>query len=109
MKTVVIETARTDKGYSGACSILDGWVVAHSGSFEEFKRYVQDSIDFYIESAKEDGDDYHPVFDGEYTLEFKFDMQSLLQFYQGIFSFSALENITGVNQKQAAQAKSRTA
>jgi len=25
-----------------------------------------------------------------------------LQFYQGIFSYSALENITGINQKQLA-------
>ena len=40
------------------------------------------------------------LFDGDYELEYKFDVQSLLLFYQGIFSYSALENITGINQKQ---------
>ena len=31
-----------------------------------------------------------------------FNAQSLLLYYQGIFSFSALQTITGINQKQLA-------
>lgn len=37
---------------------------------------------------------------GEYTLEFKLDVQSFLQYYSGILSLSGLEKITGINQKQ---------
>ena len=70
--------------------------------FDTFKKEVQDSIDFYVACAKEDGDAYPEVLDGDYELVFKFDVQSLLQFYQGIFSFSALQTITGINQKQLA-------
>jgi hypothetical protein len=61
---------------------------------------VEDSIQFYIDCSKEDNIEYPSVFDGDYELEYKFDVQSLLLFYQGIFSYSALENITGINQKQ---------
>lgn len=37
---------------------------------------------------------------GEYSLEFKFDVRSLLEYYSGILSLSGLEKITGINQKQ---------
>jgi hypothetical protein len=37
---------------------------------------------------------------GDYQLIFKFDAVSLLNFYKGIFTNSALEKITGINQKQ---------
>lgn len=33
---------------------------------------------------------------------YRFNVQSLLEFYRGIFSFSALQTITGINQKQLA-------
>ena len=100
MKKVTINTARTDRGYSGNCELLEGLIVACSGSFSEFKKEVEDSIQFYIDCSKEDNIDYPSIFDGDYELEYKFDVQSLLLFYQGIFSYSALENITGINQKQ---------
>lgn len=102
MDKVTIETARTEKGYSAACSLLPGWVVAYSGDFDGFRQYVQESIDFEIECAKEKGTAYPAVFDGEYELVFKFDVQSLLEYYRGIFSFASLQLITGINQKQLA-------
>ncbi len=102
MATVIMDTARTENGYSCACDLLPGWVVACSGDFEQFKKEVEDSIKFYVECAKEDGDEYPAVFDGEYEIVYKFNVQSLLEFYRGIFSFSSLETITGINQKQLA-------
>ncbi len=102
MEKVIINTARTENGYSCNCSLIPGWIVACSGSFEDFKKEVVESIEFYIECAKADGDKYPTVFDGEYDLIYKFDVQSLLEYYRGIFSFSALQTITGINQKQLA-------
>ena len=102
MNKVIIDTARTEKGYSAACSLLPGWVVAYSGDFKGFRYYVQESIDFEIECAKDRGTVYPSVFDGEYELIFKFDVRSLLEYYRGIFSFASLQLITGINQKQLA-------
>ena len=102
MEKVVMNTARTEKGYSCACELLPGWVVAYTGDFDGFRDYVKESVDFYIEGAKEDGTPYPAVFDGEYEIVYKFDVQSLLEYYRGIFSFSALQTITGINQKQLA-------
>lgn len=100
MERVEIKTARVGDCYSGACDLLPGWVVSHRGSFDEFKAYVVESIGFYLDCARKDGEDYPSLFDGDYEIIYKFDVQSLLLYYQGIFSFSALETITGINQKQ---------
>lgn len=102
MKTVKIKTARTENGYSGTCDLIPAWVVACTGEFADFRKEVEESIQFYIDCAKEDGDEYPDVFDSDYRIEYSFDVQSLLLYYQGIFSFSALETITGINQKQLA-------
>ncbi len=104
MEKVVMLTARTETGYCCSCDILPGWVVTGSDNFEIFKKEVQESIDFYVDCAKEDGDEYPAVFDGEYEMVYKFDVRCLLEYYRerGIFTFSALEKITGINQKQLA-------
>lgn len=102
MEKVVIDTARVDNCYSGACEILPGWVVSCTGSFEDFQKEVKDSIHFYVDCARKDEEPYPAIFDNNYELVYKFDVQSLLLYYQGIFSFSALQAITGINQKQLA-------
>lgn len=100
MERIIMNVARTENGYSCTCDLLPGWVVAKSGDFENFKKYVNESVDFYLECAKEDNVEYPAVFDGEYEIVYKFDVQSLLEYFRGIFSFSALQTITGINQKQ---------
>lgn len=102
MEKVIMNTARTENGYSCACNLLPGWIVAYTGDFDGFRTYVQESLDFYLEGAKEDGETYPHVFDGPYEIVYKFDVRSLLEYYKGIFSFSALQTITGINQKQLA-------
>lgn len=102
MEKVIMNTARTENGYSCACDLLPGWIVAYTGDFDGFRAYVQESLDFYLEGAKEDGEKYPHIFDGPYEIVYKFDVQSLLEYYRGIFSFSALQTITGINQKQLA-------
>lgn len=100
MEKVIMDVAHTETGYGCCCDLLPGWVVAGSDNFEKFKEEVQESIDFYVDCAKEDGSGYPAVFDGEYEIVYKFDVGSLLDYYRGIFSFSALQTITGINQKQ---------
>lgn len=102
MEKIVMNTGITETGYSCSCDLIPGWVVAGSDDFEQFKKDVQESIDFYIDCAKADGDDYPAIFDSDYEIIYKFDVRSLLEYYRGIFSFSALQTITGINQRQLA-------
>jgi hypothetical protein len=71
-----------------------------SGSFDDFKRELQKSVDIFVEWAKEDREEYPSIFDGEYSFEYKFNIESLLCCYNGILSRAALSRISGINEKQ---------
>ncbi|MDD6553088.1 MAG: hypothetical protein PUF37_05815 [Prevotellaceae bacterium] len=102
MEKVVIKAARTDNGYCCACDIIPGWIVTYTGDIDGFKDYVKESIDFWLEGRREKGEKYPAVFDKDYELVYDFDIATLLDYYRGVFSFSALQSITGINQKQLA-------
>jgi len=70
MEKIIVNVGKTPKGYSASIDILPGWVLGMTGSFADFKKELQESIDLYIEWAKEDGDEYPSVFDGEYECKF---------------------------------------
>ena len=98
---MVINASKTPNGYSASCDLMPGWVVGYSGDFDGFSDYVRESIDFYVECANMDGKKLpEPLVEKELQIEYKFDIQSLLNHYQNIFSFAALQYITGVNQRQ---------
>jgi hypothetical protein len=44
-----MNTGITETGYSCSCDLLPGWVVSGSDDFEQFKKEVKESIDFYVE------------------------------------------------------------
>lgn len=101
MHRLTINTSKTPDGYSASCDLMPGWVVAYEGEFNGFENYVRESIDFYVSCAIADGDSYPEILsDPDLELSYKFDVQSLLAHYQNIFSFAALQYITGVNQRQ---------
>ena len=72
MENLIINTSKTEKGYSASCDLLAGWVVAYTGDFNGFKNYVKESIAFYLDCAKEDEEFYPPILESEYNLKFQF-------------------------------------
>ena len=100
MDKVIVNVAKTPEGYSASIDILPGWVLGTRGSFGEFKKELRESVDIFIEWAKEDDEDYPDIFNSEYVFEYKFNVESLLYCYSGILSRSALSRLTGINQKQ---------
>lgn len=97
-----MKTSHTDSGFCCMCDLLPGWTVSGSKDFSKFDKYVKESIEFYIENAKKDGDEYSSVFDEEYEIIYQFDTCGLLNYYQGVLTFAGLQNVTGINQKQLA-------
>ena len=41
-----------------------------------------------------------PILKGEYVVVYRFDVESFLNYYKGVFTNAALERLTGINQKQ---------
>ena len=95
--TVIIEAA--EKNYSAFIREIDGIVVTGSTT-GELKRNMSEALDFFKESCLADGVKLPKVLQQDYELEFKMDMKSLLDLYEGIFTKAGLERVTGINQKQ---------
>lgn len=100
MKTtvkVIIEHAGSN--FSAYVADVDGIAVTGS-SVDEIKASMCEAIDDYIQTCKEFNLEIPEQFTGDYELAFELDVCSLLKIYEGIFSKSGLERLTGINQKQ---------
>ena len=53
---ITINVSKTEEGYSASCDLIPGWVVAYTGDFAGFEEYLRESIGFYLDCAREDGD-----------------------------------------------------
>ena len=100
MDKVIVNVAKTPEGYSASIDILPGWILGTRGSFSDFKVELQESVDIFIEWAKEDDEEYPDLFNGEYVFEYKFNVESLMCCYSGILNRSALSRLTVINEKQ---------
>lgn len=99
MVKVVVTVELSENNYSAFLESLPG--CASTGkSFDELKRNITEAVEFHLEGMREDGDYIPEPFTKKYQLVFRFDPESLLQHYNGIFTNAALERITGINQRQ---------
>lgn len=99
MNKVTVLIGKTENNYSAMVEELDGFVCT-ADTFDELKKEVTEGVSFHLEGLKEDNDPIPVVFQEEYNFIFKWSTESLLNYYQGIFTNSALERLTGINQKQ---------
>ena len=99
MERVTVIFGRTENNYSAYVEGLDGFVCA-SETFEELKKDVADGIEFHLNGLGKDNDLIPEVFQGDYELEFKWDVQCLMYYYNHVITRSALSRFTGINERQ---------
>jgi predicted RNase H-like HicB family nuclease len=99
MEKVVVTVEVTDNNYAAFIDNLPG-CVSTGKTFSELKANMAEAVTGHLEVSREFGDEIPEPFNGEYELSFRFDTQSLLQHYRGIFTNAALQRLTGINQKQ---------
>lgn len=97
MKQVKIVIAKTKDHYDAYAENVEG-IYGGGETAEAAKHSIIKAIEL---SKKYNAKDKIPgILKGEYKLVYRFDTESLLNFYKGVFSNSALERITGINQRQ---------
>ncbi|MDO4704431.1 hypothetical protein [Tannerella sp.] len=94
MEKIKIIIERASDGTYGAYAEGDYPITGMGDSVEACKQSVLDSIETNIEIGYLEG-----LAHQEYELIYRFDTESLLQYYKGIFSNPAFERLTGINQK----------
>ena len=99
MKSIIVKIGKTNNNFSAVVEGLDGFVCT-AETLIELKKEVDEGVKFHLEGLAEDNDPIPDLFAGEYRFVYKWSTESLLYYYQGIFTNSALERLTGINQKQ---------
>jgi len=99
MEKIVVTVELTDNNYAAFIESLPG-CVSTGKTLNELKSNMREAVAGHLEVSREFGDEIPEQFTGEYELSYRFDMQSLLQHYRGIFTNAALQRLTGINQRQ---------
>ncbi|MEA4975066.1 MAG: hypothetical protein VB046_04950 [Paludibacter sp.] len=99
MKKIEAKIERsTDGTYSVYC--LQEKFSGMGNTAEEAKKDMIEQMQFFKKTAQEIGFSYPDFLDNEFEVVFKFDPDSLLEYYAGILSLAGLEKVTGIHQKQ---------
>lgn len=94
MKQIKIIIEKSKDHFSAYSENIEG-INGAGDTVEETKKNVFECI----EIQKELGN-FPKAFGENYEVTFKFDVESLLEYYKGIFTNAAFERITGINQAQ---------
>ena len=94
MKKIKVVIEKTKDFYTAYAENVEG-VTGGGETVAEAKKSILESIEI-LKSLR----NCPKVLKNDYALVYKFDIESLLNFYKGIFTNSAFEKMTGINQKQ---------
>jgi len=96
-KKIKIIIEKSNDSYSSYAQNVPG-IYGQGDTVDEAKQSALAGIELLKKYNK---DDYLPsILKDDYEIEFKFDVESFLNFYKKIFTNAALERLTGINQKQ---------
>jgi len=96
METIKIIIEKTKDLYTAHAANVNG-IYAGGDTVEEVKQSVLDAI--RLLKAYNTEENVPDILKADYQIIYQFDAASLLSYYKGVFSNSALERLTGINQK----------
>ena len=96
MKQVKIVIERSNDMFSAYAENVEG-IFGAGDTVKEAKDSITRSIKL---TRKYNKQNVPSILKGDHVLVFRFDVESFLNYYKGIFTNAALERITGINQKQ---------
>lgn len=98
MKTVevIVEHA----GNNLSAYIEGAPVITVGNDVKEIEKNMKEAVELYLDSCKEMNIAPVEVLQGEFTLKFKLDAATFINYYSSIFTKAALSRITGINERQ---------
>lgn len=98
MKTVevIVEHA----GNNLSAYIEGAPVITVGNDVKEIEKNMKEAVKLYLDSCKEMNIAPVEVLQGEFTLKFKIDAATFINYYSSIFTKAALSRITGINERQ---------
>lgn len=100
MEKLIIQIGASSDHFGGFAINVDG-ISGAGNTIEECKANILEGLKLMIDySSKSYCKAPQWLVDGEYEIEYRYDVQSLLIYYANVFTKPALERLTGINQKQ---------
>ena len=99
MRTLHAVIERAEHNYSAYVEEVDG-VGGVGSTLDEVKKSLEEGLKVLKDDCLEFGYQVPEALVDDYQLVFRMDTRSFLQMYCKIFTKSALEHLTGINQKQ---------
>jgi predicted RNase H-like HicB family nuclease len=100
MEKLIIEIGASSNHFGGFAVNVDG-VYGAGNTLEECKANILEGLNLMIKNnSKSYGKAPQWLVDGQYEIEYRYDVQSILIYYSNVFTKPALERMTGINQKQ---------
>lgn len=98
MKTVevIVEHA----GNNLSAYIEGAPVITVGNDVKEIEKNMKEAVELYLDSCNEMNIAPVKVLQGEFTLKFKIDAATFINYYSSIFTKAALSRITGINERQ---------
>ena len=96
MDVIKIIIEKTSNFYSAYAENVEG-IYGAGATVQKTKESVLKSLELYVKYNRKK---LPKILQGDYSVKYRFDAQSLLNYYKGIFTNASLEKITGINQKQ---------
>ena len=96
MNTIIIKVGASSDYFGAYAENCDG-IYGAGETAEAAMKDALKGMELFINSREKK--DLPAILQSEHTIEYKFDTQSFLNYYNKIFTNVALERITGINQK----------
>ena len=96
MKTIIIKVGASADHFGAYAENCPG-IYGAGSTVAEAKRDALKGLELFVNSC--DKNELPDILKGEYSIAYKYDTQSFLNYYNKIFTNVALERITGINQK----------
>lgn len=94
---LIITICASSDSFAGFAENCEG-IYASGDSVSEVKKDLEEAIRIYRDITPRE--QWERPISEEWPIEYHYDVQSLLRYYQGIISNAALERLTGINKKQ---------
>ena len=98
MKTVevIVEHA----GNNLSAYIEGAPVITVGNDVKEIEKNIKETVGLYLESCQEMNITPVEILQGEFTLKFRIDAATFINYYSNVFTKAALSRITGINERQ---------
>jgi predicted RNase H-like HicB family nuclease len=102
MKAVIVIVERTDTGYSAYVDGVDG-IITVGDTFAELRGNMGEAIDVFLEASKEFNAEIPEILSGDYSLNFKFDVQTFFEWLSKSMTQKGLSDIAEMNETLISQ------